>query len=105
MVFSSCKASFNINLGIFFSIFDFFFQDATLNDVQDEFELSQFPTLYFFSADKKKTVFEGGRTVEAITDFIKKHRFPPTAETEAVIEEVAKPESETVKDELWNRYL
>jgi hypothetical protein len=90
-------------LGFFFILF---FQDATLNDVPDEFELSEFPTLYFFSADKKKTLFEGGRTVESITNFIEKHKFPPAAkpemaaDTEAVIEEVAKPETETAKDEL-----
>ncbi|KAJ3700335.1 hypothetical protein LUZ61_004040 [Rhynchospora tenuis] len=80
--------------------------DATLNDAPDEFELSEFPTLYFFSADKKMKVFEGGRTVESITNFIKKHKFPPTAEPEttsetgADIEGVAQPEAETVKDEL-----
>jgi protein disulfide-isomerase A1 len=80
--------------------------DATLNDVADEFELSEFPTLYFFSADKKRELFKGGRTVESITDFIKKHKFPPTAklettaETETLVEEVAQSEAETVKDEL-----
>ncbi|KAF3337745.1 protein disulfide-isomerase-like protein [Carex littledalei] len=80
--------------------------DATLNDVPDEFEVSEFPTLYFFSADKKREVFKGGRTVESITNFIKKHKFPPTAEpettteTEAVVEAVAEAEAETVKDEL-----
>ncbi|KAJ4790340.1 Protein disulfide-isomerase [Rhynchospora pubera] len=80
--------------------------DATLNDVPDEFELSEFPTLYFFSADKKVKVFKGGRTVESITNFIKKHKFPPTAEpevtteAEAEIGKVAQPKAETVKDEL-----
>lgn len=62
--------------------------------------------MYFFSADKKREVFKGGRTVESITNFIKKHKFPPTAEpettteTEAVVEAVAQAEAETVKDEL-----
>ncbi|KAJ3675229.1 hypothetical protein LUZ60_004271 [Juncus effusus] len=76
--------------------------DATLNDVPKEFELTAYPTIYFYSADKKMQVFNGGRTAEAIIHFINENKYPSETakETESVIEETTQPETETVKDEL-----
>ncbi|KAG5464552.1 hypothetical protein LSCM1_00743 [Leishmania martiniquensis] len=48
--------------------------DATANDFNRErFEISGFPTMYFIAAGKSPIVYEGGRTADAITAFVKSH--------------------------------
>lgn len=64
--------------------------DATANDVPSEFEVQGYPTLYFSSASGKLMKYEGGRTAEDITNYIKKNNdaVPETLESDSINDEL-----------------
>uniref|UniRef100_A0A0A8Y9K8 PDIL1-1 n=1 Tax=Arundo donax TaxID=35708 RepID=A0A0A8Y9K8_ARUDO len=81
--------------------------DATTNDIPSDFTVESYPTMYFYSSGGNLLPYEGGRTAEAIIDFIKKNKGSKpgeaaveddAAQTDATVEEEIAPES--VKDEL-----
>ncbi|GJM85248.1 hypothetical protein PR202_ga01683 [Eleusine coracana subsp. coracana] len=81
--------------------------DATTNDIPSDFKVEGYPTIYFYSSGGNLLSYEGGRTVEAIIDFIKKNKGSKpgettqeddAAKTEASVHEETEPE--LVKDEL-----
>jgi protein disulfide-isomerase A1 len=84
-------------------------QDATTNDVPSDFKVEGYPTIYLHSSGGNLLSFEGGRTAEAIIEFIKKNKGSKlgeaaveddddAAETDAAAGEAT--EAESVKDEL-----
>ncbi|XP_062223097.1 protein disulfide isomerase-like 1-3 [Phragmites australis] len=81
--------------------------DGTTNDVPSDFTVEGYPTMYFYSSGGNLLSYEGGRTAEAIINFIKKNKGSKPGEaaveddeawTDAAVEEETAPES--VKDEL-----
>merc|ERR1712070_1235376 len=64
--------------------------DATANEVE-ELTIQSFPTLKFFPAGGKDVVdYDGGRDLEALTEFVNKHS----------VEVAAAEEKDSAKDEL-----
>jgi protein disulfide-isomerase A1 len=76
------------------------FQDATANDVPSEFDVQGFPTMYFVTPSGKKTSYDGGRTADAIVDFIKKNKETAGPSTTDKMVEKVEAATEAVKDEL-----
>ncbi|TVU29713.1 hypothetical protein EJB05_21293 [Eragrostis curvula] len=81
--------------------------DATTNDVPPDFTVEGYPTLYFYSSGGNLLSYEGGRTAEAIIEFIKKNKGSKpgeaavedgAADTDDMAEDESEPEF--VKDEL-----
>lgn len=82
-------------------------QDGTTNDIPSDFTVEGYPAIYFYSSGGNLLSYEGGRTAEAIIDFIKKNKGSKpgettdeddAAKTDASVDEETEPE--VVKDEL-----
>lgn len=84
-------------------------QDATANDIPKEFDVEGYPTLYYYTADGNLMNYLGGRSKEAIIDFIQNNKGKKVqsesksaedeeTQSKPVVEEAT--ESEPVKDEL-----
>ncbi|XP_020111661.1 protein disulfide isomerase-like 1-1 [Ananas comosus] len=83
--------------------------DATANDIPKEFDVEGYPTLYYYTADGNLMNYLGGRSKEAIIDFIQNNKGKKVqsesksaedeeTQSKPVVEEAT--ESEPVKDEL-----
>lgn len=77
-------------------------QDATANDVPNEFEVQGYPTLFFSSASNKLVQYDGDRTAEDMINFIQKNRVTDKDKDAAVdpVESVEPVEPDSIKDEL-----
>ncbi|KAL6634170.1 hypothetical protein ACP70R_026841 [Stipagrostis hirtigluma subsp. patula] len=82
--------------------------DGTTNDIPSDFTVEGYPTMYFYSSGGNLLPYNGGRTAEAIINFINKNKGSKPGEapveeddaawTDDEAEEETAPES--VKDEL-----
>ena len=76
--------------------------DATKNDAAPAYKARSFPTLHFFpaGADKKGIAYTGGRTKEAIVQFIAQHATHKFDAAAVLAAAPAEGSSKDVKDEL-----